>query len=360
MALLVAVSTVIALPVSSVARPTKSDVAAARATVAAAKAKLAALNDRQSLLDEQYNQAQIALTAAERKLTGAQAASRRAAATSKVAQADLSARVRSAYEGSGSEIGALLGAGSLSDFSDRLEFLNQIAADDANVVARANVAGQRAQWAAQALSTAVKERTDALASLRGRRSELVAAVGEQERLIGLLERKLHHVLYPPPPPAAIALAAPAPNPSSPAPTPAPSSTGTPPPAPSPAPTLPDPPPPSSRAQVAIQAAESVIGTPYVYAGASPQTGFDCSGLTMWAWAQAGVSLPHSSAMQYDVLPHVDRSQLQPGDLLFFYSPISHVGMYLGGDKMIHSPHTGAYVEIVDVYWQYYSGAARPG
>jgi cell wall-associated NlpC family hydrolase len=65
-------------------------------------------------------------------------------------------------------------------------------------------------------------------------------------------------------------------------------------------------------------------------------------------------------MQYSVLPHVDRSQLQPGDLLFFYSPIHHVGMYLGGGRMVHAPHTGAYVEVVDVYWQYYVGAARPG
>jgi cell wall-associated NlpC family hydrolase len=112
--------------------------------------------------------------------------------------------------------------------------------------------------------------------------------------------------------------------------------------------------------VAVAAGESQIGVPYVYAGSTPGVGFDCSGLTMWAWGQAGVSLPHSSAAQYDVLPHVDQSQLQPGDLLFFYSPIHHVGMYIGGGKMVHAPHTGAYVEIVDVYWQYYVGAARPG
>jgi cell wall-associated NlpC family hydrolase len=362
-ALLVAAAMVLALPISSVARPTKADVAAKKADVAEAKARLSRLNDRQSLLDEEYNQAQIALATAEHKLTAARAAARRSAATAKVARADLSARVRVAYEGAGSEIGALLGSGSLSDFSDRVEFLNQIAADDADVVARANVAGQQATWAAAALSAAVKERTDALASLRGKRAELVASVGQQERLIGKLEQELHRALNPPPPPLALSLPAPTQSPG-----PDPSSPGAPPPAPStapapsssPPPPLPDPPAPSSQAQVAIQAAESQIGVPYQYGGSSPQTGFDCSGLTMWAWAQAGVSLPHSSASQYDVLPQVDRSQLQPGDLLFFYSPIHHVGMYLGGGRMIHAPHTGAYVEIVDVYWEYYVGAARPG
>jgi peptidoglycan DL-endopeptidase CwlO len=116
---------------------------------------------------------------------------------------------------------------------------------------------------------------------------------------------------------------------------------------------------NGSAAAAVAAAYSVIGTPYVYGGSSPETGFDCSGLTMWSWAHAGVSLPHSSAMQYASLPHVDRSDLQPGDLVFFYSPIHHVGMYVGGGMMIHAPHTGAYVEKVPIYWQYFVGAARP-
>jgi cell wall-associated NlpC family hydrolase len=99
----------------------------------------------------------------------------------------------------------------------------------------------------------------------------------------------------------------------------------------------------------LDAAYSVIGVPYVYAGSSPGGGFDCSGLTMWAWAHAGVSLPHSSAMQYAELPHVSISDLQPGDLVFFYSPIHHVGLYVGGGMMIDAPHTGAYVELVSYF-----------
>src|SRR4029450_3824201 len=123
---------------------------------------------------------------------------------------------------------------------------------------------------------------------------------------------------------------------------------------------PIPPPPAPNANVAavLQAAYSVIGTPYQYGGSSPETGFDCSGFTMWAWSHAGVYLPHSSAAQYASLPHVAQSDLQPGDLVFFYSPISHVGMYVGGGSMIHSPQTGSVVSVGPLYWGSFVGALR--
>ena len=90
---------------------------------------------------------------------------------------------------------------------------------------------------------------------------------------------------------------------------------------------------------------------------------DCSGLTMWSWAHAGVYLPHSSSAQYSAVPHVSFDQLQPGDLLFFYSPIHHVAIYVGGGQMIHETHPGtvAHVEGLTSYWMaYYVGAGRPG
>ncbi|HSR25082.1 MAG TPA: NlpC/P60 family protein, partial [Candidatus Eisenbacteria bacterium] len=98
-------------------------------------------------------------------------------------------------------------------------------------------------------------------------------------------------------------------------------------------------PASGRASVAVRTAYAQLGDPYVW-GASGPNAFDCSGLTMYAWRAAGVSLPHSAAMQYNSGRHVSRSNLQPGDLVFFYSPISHVGIYIGGGKMIDAPHTG--------------------
>jgi cell wall-associated NlpC family hydrolase len=80
---------------------------------------------------------------------------------------------------------------------------------------------------------------------------------------------------------------------------------------------------------------------------------------MWSWAQAGVALPHSAAMQYAMLPHVPTSDLEPGDLVFFYQPISHVGIYIGGGQMIDAPYTGTFVRIDPIYWSVYSGAGRP-
>jgi peptidoglycan DL-endopeptidase CwlO len=116
---------------------------------------------------------------------------------------------------------------------------------------------------------------------------------------------------------------------------------------------------SGRGGAAVAAAESVLGRPYVW-GASGQSSFDCSGLTMWAWAHAGVGLSHSSSAQYGSGAQVSQSALQPGDLLFFYSPISHVGMYIGGGQMIHAPHTGDVVRIATPMWSDFVGAVRPG
>jgi cell wall-associated NlpC family hydrolase len=82
---------------------------------------------------------------------------------------------------------------------------------------------------------------------------------------------------------------------------------------------------------------------------------------MWAWAHGGVSLPHGSAAQYAATPDVDRGSLQPGDLVFFYSPISHVGLYIGGGSMIDASHPGSSgaVAVRPVNWGSYAGAGRP-
>ena len=89
--------------------------------------------------------------------------------------------------------------------------------------------------------------------------------------------------------------------------------------------------------IAVGAASGQLGVPYRFAAESPGVAFDCSGLTKYAWGEAGVYLPHQSASQYASTPHVPKDQVQPGDLIFYYSPIGHVGIYIGGGSMIHAP-----------------------
>ncbi|GAA1475932.1 C40 family peptidase [Nocardioides aestuarii] len=116
---------------------------------------------------------------------------------------------------------------------------------------------------------------------------------------------------------------------------------------------------SGNAAAAVNYAMAQVGDAYVYGAAGPDA-FDCSGLTMMAWAQAGVSLPHSSSGQYGSGPHVAASALQPGDLVFYYQPISHVGMYIGNGMIVHAANPGSGVTTAGLYSMPYSGAVRPG
>lgn len=113
------------------------------------------------------------------------------------------------------------------------------------------------------------------------------------------------------------------------------------------------------ARAAVEAALSQVGKPYQWGAAGPDS-YDCSGLTMWAWAQAGVALPHNSGMQYSATKRVARADWQPGDLLFFGSPIHHVGMYIGNGQMVEAPYSGSQVRVNSAYRSDYVGAGRPG
>ena len=117
-------------------------------------------------------------------------------------------------------------------------------------------------------------------------------------------------------------------------------------------------PASGQAAVAVRYAYAQLGKPYQW-GASGPSSYDCSGLTMASWGAAGVSLPHSSSAQYGSGNHVSQSEIQPGDLVFFGSPIHHVGIYIGNGNMIHAPHSGADVEIAPAFRGDYVGATRP-
>jgi cell wall-associated NlpC family hydrolase len=245
----------------------------------------------------------------------------------------------------------ILGASSLGDLIERLDSANRIAQDDARIAAEVTRYRNEVQAHQQALVKAeadqekvVAERAAQRASIQSQlaaRQSLYSSIKDQIATLEAAERERQARL------AAQAKAAAKEQAQQPAPAPAPapapsggsSSGGTP------------APPPSSHSSV-VSLALQYLGVPYVWGGASP-SGFDCSGLTMYAYAKVGVSLPHNAAMQYGMGTPVARSQLAPGDLVFF-NGLSHVGMYIGGGQFIHAPHTGDVVKISSLSGYYAS------
>ncbi|MEW2634608.1 NlpC/P60 family protein [Streptomyces sp. NPDC048389] len=116
--------------------------------------------------------------------------------------------------------------------------------------------------------------------------------------------------------------------------------------------------PGSRAAQAVAHAYGALGKPYVWGATGPGS-YDCSGLTQAAWRSAGVSLPRTTYTQINAGERIPRSRLAPGDLVFFYSGVTHVGLYIGGGKMIHAPRPGAPVRIAPIDEMPFAGATRP-
>ncbi len=345
-----------------------------KAQAAQIAAKLDADNTRINQLSEQFDGARLHQQQVQTQLASAQSDLAR---TDGQAQA-LRSRLR------GVAIGAYLRSGqplapALADQKDislatvgaayqELAAGNERDLLDAMQAVRATLAAQRAQLeaasqdaAAAAASVAQLERTAKgavadeqvlLSQVNGELATLVAQAqaARQAQLAAQVQAELAARPQPPAPraqsPAVLAVSTgpllPRPNP---APTPGPRPVVGP---PSPAPPPPAAPPPSSRAGIAVATAEAQLGKPYQFGGAGPDS-FDCSGLTMFAWAAAGVSLPHYTGAQYAMTTHIALSQLQPGDLVFFYGDLSHVGLYVGGGTMIHAPHTGTVVSYASIY-----------
>ncbi len=316
-----------------------------KAQVEAAKAKLDALNRQLDQMVEQYNQAQVRLQQTQAKLLDAKQAKDAADAINARATSELSKRAVAAYTGMGSQLDVLLGAASFTEFSDRLQFMGALAQDDADLAAQAQISSQKSQWAAQQYAQAVTERQATLNELANQKDQIEAGISDQEALYSQMSTSYKNAIAAQE--AAVAAAA------------ASSSSGS---SGSGGGSVFVPPQNASAAQVAIAAAESVIGTTYVFGSADPGVGFDCSGLVMWSYAQAGIALPHSSAMMSEMLPRLSQSELLPGDLMFFYSPVSHVAIYLGGGSMIDASHPGpgGEVAIRSVYWQYFDWGGRIG
>jgi cell wall-associated NlpC family hydrolase len=108
---------------------------------------------------------------------------------------------------------------------------------------------------------------------------------------------------------------------------------------------------------ALRYALTRLGYPYIWGAAGPHA-FDCSGLVMWSYAQVGISLPHFTGNQWNQGVHIPRSQLQPGDLVFFFADLGHVGMYIGNGMMVDAPTFGQPVQVQPVFWSAFVGAVR--
>jgi len=337
------------LTVASLAAPSARE-------VQAAKDKLAGLQHEFETVAERYNDAKYALSLIERKLEEAKAQRESAERKAKAAESRLAKRAVQAYLGTGSQVEGLLGAESIAEFSDRLEFMGAVAEGDARIAREASNARQEADWAADRFAATMAERQRKVNAIQGQLDRLDSMIDEQASLYQELNADRQDYL------AALAAQRAAleqARESASSNSGGSSSGGQP---------TSDysgytPPVNASAAQVAVSAAMSVIGTTYVWGSANPSVGFDCSGLTSWAWAQAGVYIPHSSAAQYSALPKVPLGSVQPGDLIFYYSPISHVALYIGGGQIVHARHPGpgGEVQVSSMYgYDTPVGAARPG
>lgn len=116
-------------------------------------------------------------------------------------------------------------------------------------------------------------------------------------------------------------------------------------------------PGAGKAAEALRLALTQLGKPYVWGADGPDS-YDCSGLTMWAYAKVGIHLPHYTGSQWNAGAHVGLAELQPGDLVFFYSDLHHVGLYIGDGQMVHAPQTGDVVKIAPIGGRPFAGGVR--
>jgi cell wall-associated NlpC family hydrolase len=295
---------------------------------AEAAALVAARTHDLEVLAEQFNDAREQLRAAQAQAQAATAALAAAQAELAAAQQHVRGIARSAYTGEGlGEFQAMLSSTSADEFVDRVATLQTIAGHQNAILERAAAASLTARQASATAQKATAEAQSQYDAVAAKQAELQAQVDEYRAAFNALSAREQR--------AAIEAAgshgedrasraertevAPA------------------------GPIVAS----SQAAQIAVDTAMAQRGKPYIWAAAGPGA-FDCSGLVQYAYAQAGIGLPHSSRMQSQMGMPVPRDQLQPGDLIFFYSPVSHVGIYIGNGQMVHAPTPGDVVKVADI------------
>jgi cell wall-associated NlpC family hydrolase len=296
----------VTLPGTATAAPTPADLTQ---LVADASHQL-------QLIDEQVNQARLQLdqqqaAAQQADQAASDAESKLGAVHVKVAQI-----ARSAYTtGEVSRLNALLTSTSRSDFVAQLGTLDAIAGHQTSVLNEANATAKAAQKARSAADTTAASAKKTFDDISAKQSQLQAKLADYKQQYAALTA---------PQQQAVTRAVTGQAPAAPV-----------------GPVVAS----SQAAQTAVNTALAQVGKPYVWGGSGPN-GYDCSGLTMYSYAAAGIALPHSAAGQSAMGMPVSVSQLQPGDLLFYYSPVSHVAMYIGNGQMVHASTEGEPVKVV--------------
>ena len=294
-----------------------------------AQKELNSLGREIAILDEEYNLSRIQLTKVEQQIGDLRSRGKKAEAELQGLRDQVSARAASVYRSGIPDVLILiLESKSISEFGRKMSLASRVGAQQAGVVESLEISKARAAYLDEDLQAELQKRQKITASLSSRKSQLEKRMAEQKALLARLDAAAAPKIRVAAPRPAVA-AAPADLPV------------------------------SGRARIAVETAYAQLGKPYRW-GASGPDSFDCSGLTMYSWGKAGVSLPHSSRAQFSATKRVAREALQPGDLVFFGSPIHHVGIYVGDGKMIHSPESGENVRVWSISRRDYAGAGRPG
>jgi cell wall-associated NlpC family hydrolase len=308
-----------------------SSAAAAPSTADEAQRLVAEAGRQLTALDEQVHQAELSVADQQRAAAEADRAADAAEATLAQYEPAIRAIAQSGYTGTTrSRVAAFLGSDSADDLVAQMTTIDLLAEHTDGVLTEVATAQAQADAARTAADTAAAEATAALTTLQEQQAQVQAQVDRYEadftRLTAAEQARVTTTLAGPvlAAPSASAAAAAAPGPA---------------------------------AATAVQTALAQIGDPYVWGSSGPD-GFDCSGLTQYAYAAAGISLPHSSRAQSTLGTPVSRSQLMPGDLVYFYSPVSHVGIYVGDGKMVHARTFGQPVAVTSVDQAGYRGAVR--
>jgi cell wall-associated NlpC family hydrolase len=339
----------------------QGDLAAKQAEAARIQAQIDANGERISVLDEQYNQTQLKIDQAAQGIKDTQARLDAAAQHTDQLKSRLAERAAALYVGAaGGSPASALDVKDVVEIGSRSKYGSAAADEDSGLIDDLVVAKEQLQGAQDEFQKSKAAAESEKAGLDKTRSSIAAAQDEQQQLLSSAQGEIKTLVDKI---AAQKRAADEAKARAAAQqrgrtsarstsTGGRSHRGSPSLTPNVAPA------PNGGAATAVATAMAQLGKPYRYAAAGPGS-FDCSGLTMFAWAAAGVRLPHSSAAQYASLPHVSQDQLAPGDLVFYGHPIHHVGMYIGNGQYVHAPQTGDVVKVASAFRSDYVGAARP-